>query len=183
MRLILVAALTLPSLAFAAGSGGGGDGGTVLTPPKPTETTEVCKGIQVWDPVAKACVNPKGAALDTDTLYRAVRELAYAGRHADAQGVLLAMPDQTDDRVLTYWGFTWRKMGKADLGRAYYLQAIDRNPDNLLARSYMGQGLVADGDRAAAEDQLHQIRRRGGAGTWPELALAEAIRTGKTFDY
>lgn len=180
MRLISLAVFLIPTLAFAAGSGG--DSGTV-NPPKPTETTQKCKGIQVWDAATKTCVNPKGSALDADTLYGAVRELAYAGRLHDAQGVLALMPDQNDDRVLTYWGFTWRKLGDSDLGREYYLKAIDRNPDNLLARSYMGQGMVAEGDLDGATVQLAEIRSRGGAGTWPEVSLAEALRSGQTYDY
>lgn len=181
MRLILLPFLVAPALAFAAGSGGGD--GEPVSPPKPTETTQTCEGVKVWDPATKSCVNPQGSSLDADTLYRAVRELAYAGRYEDAQAVLAAMPDQTDDRVLTYWGFTARKMGKSDLGRAYYLKAIDRNPDNILARSYMGQGMVDDGDLVGARQQLHEIRSRGGTGTWPETSLAAAIDTGNTYGY
>lgn len=182
MRLILLAALLFPTLSFAAGSGGD-SGGSPVTPPKPTETTQKCKGVQIWDPATKACVDPKGSGLDPDRLYGAVRELAYAGRLKDAQGVLAVMPDQNDDRVLTYWGFTWRKLGNTELGREFYLKAINRNPDNLLARSYMGQGMVSDGDVEGAAVQLAEIRARGGTGSWPETSLAEALRSGRTHDY
>ncbi len=180
MRKLVQAALFLvPSLALAAGSGGN----VPVSPPKPTETTRTCKGTKVWDKTRKKCVKPEKSSLNTDGLYRAVRELAYAGRYRDAQGVLAAMPDQDDDRVLTYWGFTWRKMGHSDLARAYYVRAITRNPDNLLARSYMGQGLVEDGNIAGAWDQLREIRMRGGAGTWPEVSLREAILSGETYSF
>ncbi|MEM9757156.1 MAG: hypothetical protein AAF914_14230, partial [Pseudomonadota bacterium] len=64
-----------------------------------------------------------------------------------------------------------------------YLAAIDANPDNLLVRSYMGQGLVTLGRVAEAQAQLVEIRMRGGAGTWPEESLAEALRTGQTYSY
>lgn len=179
LALVLIVA-ALPGLAQAAGSGGGsGD----TTPPKPTETTEKCKGVQVWDAATGRCVNPKGAALEADTLYRAVRELAYAGRYADAQGVLRAMPDPHDDRVLTYWGFTHRKLGNRALARLFYDQAIAANPDNLLARSYMGQGLIEDGDTDGAIAQWREITARGGAGSWAEASLRRAIRTGLTYNY
>lgn len=182
MRLAPVLALVaaLPGAAFAAGMGGSSDS---TTPPDPTETTQSCTGAQVWDPESKRCVNPKHSALAPDTLYRAVRELAYAGRYADAQAVLGAMPDQNDDRVLTYWGFTHRKLGHAALAAAFYDQAIARNPDNILARSYMGQGFVEAGDTEAAIAQWREIKARGGAGSWAEAALREAIRTGMTFSY
>mgnify|MGYP003638080733 CR=1 FL=1 len=168
---LLAAALTLPlSLSapvYAAGSGN-------ETAPKPTETSEDCKGVRVWDEEKQRCVKPKESRLDDDQLYQAVRELAYAGRYEDAQGVLDAMSDQSDDRVLTYRGFTARKLGQ---------QALDANPDNLLARSYMGQGLVAQGDRVAALTQLREINARGGADTWAATSLRTAIETGVTYNY
>jgi len=176
--LILALSLALPGPALAAGMGGSDS-----TPPNTTQTTEQCEGVQVWDPETKACVDPKESALDADTLYRAVRELAYAGRYSDAQGVLRAMPDQTEDRVLTYWGFTHRKMGNRVLARAFYERAIAANPDNLLARSYMGQGFVADGETEAAIAQWREIKARGGDGSWAEASLREAIRSGLTYSY
>lgn len=180
MRLILAFVIGLPGFVFAAGDE---QSGTVAKPPTTTETTRECRGVRVWDPARKRCVRPKGASLDDGTLYRAVRELAYAGRYNDAQGVLRVMSDQSDDKVLTYWGFTYRKMGKGDLARAYYQQAIDRNPDNLLARSYMGQGFIEDGETDAAITQWREIKARGGEGSWAEASLREAIRTGFTYSY
>lgn len=172
----VLAVVLAPGFALAAG---GGDS----SPPKPTNTTKECKGVRVWDEDKGRCVRPKESRLDSDRLYAAVRELAYAGRYLDAQGVLTAMPDQTDDRVLTYWGFTHRKMGETGLADSYYQRAIDRNPDNLLARSYMGQGMVASGDLVGAYAQWREIRDRGGEGSWAETALRSAIETGTTYSY
>jgi len=184
MRFVYLLLIILPGLAFAAGDGGGGTGGTTWTnPPATTKTTKSCKGVKVWDTKTKTCVNPRGSRLDQDVLMGAVRELAYAGRNEDAQGVLRQMRDQNDDLVLTYWGFTSRKLGKGDLARVYYTRAITRNPGNILARSYMGQGLVADGRVDEAIEQWREIQARGGAGTWAEASLREAIRTGITYSY
>jgi len=181
--LCLALSLALPGLVLSGPAQAAGMGGSDTTPPKPTETSETCEGVQVWDPETKSCVDPKEGALDADTLYRAVRELAYAGRFRDAQGVLRAMPDQSEDRVLTYWGFTHRKLGDRVLARSFYERALAVNPDNLLARSYMGQGFIADGDTDAAIAQWREIKARGGNGTWAEAALRRAIRTGLTYDY
>ena len=178
MKHVLFAFALIPGLAFAAS-----DDSFAPKPPKPTQTTKQCKGIKVWDSGTKTCVNPQGSSLDADTLYGAVRELAYADRQKDAQAVLALMPDQSDDRVLTYWGFTHRKLGNVALAQAFYDQAIDLNPDNLLARSYMGQGYVTAGNIKAARAQLREIRARGGAGTWPEVSLSKAITYGQTFSY
>lgn len=176
LRFLATAALVLPMAAFAAGSDDS-------SPPQPTETTTECQNGQVWSQTEKECVDPQSGALQDDELYKAARELAYAGRYSDTLRILAAMSDQMDDRVLTYKGFVHRNLGETELGNAYYRQAIARNPDNLLARSYMGQGFVAAGDLAAARMQLSEILQRGGRGSWAEQALHDAIRTGHLTRY
>lgn len=178
---IFAALLTLPTLAITtpAFAAGGSDSAA----PKPTQTSKDCKGVRVWDTAKQRCVNPKQSSLDTQGLYEAVRELAYAGRYLDAQGVLSAMPNQNDDQVLTYWGFTERKLGNLDASKMFYQAALDQNPDNLLARSYMGQGLVVSGDLDGAKLQLAEIEARGNAYSWPATSLRKAIYVGQTFNY
>jgi tetratricopeptide (TPR) repeat protein len=145
-------------------------------PPEPTPTTTVCTGGKVWDHDEGACVDVREGRLGDDALYAAAREFAYAGQYAHAIAALEAMKDRRSDRVLTYMGFTLRKSGDPARGMGYYTAALTRNPDNLLARSYMGQGMAELGYLEGAHVQLAQIRARGGAGTWPELALLSAIR-------
>ncbi|MGB7244938.1 MAG: hypothetical protein WBC93_22970 [Sulfitobacter sp.] len=173
MRLLIAAALALPTSLMAAGSE------DATTPPKPAVA---CEGSQVYDKKTKTCVNAEESHLQTDELYQTVRHLAYAGRYDDAQAVLAAMP-QDDDRTLTYLGFTNRKMGNLDQSMVFYARAIEQNPGNILARSYMGQGLVETGDVKAALTQLRAIRSHGGTGTWAEASLRQAIATGTTYSY
>ncbi|MFC3615918.1 tetratricopeptide repeat protein [Lutimaribacter marinistellae] len=198
MRPLIAAALfaSLPVALFAAGGNM-----TTTTPPKPTETTTDCFSERQWDPEKKAwvryskkvngvwdpkiqrCVRPdKASSLDLDTLRDAVRELAYAGRLEDAQTVLSQMP-QDDDLVLTYWGFTHRKLGNQVEADEFYARAIATNANNLLARSYMGQGFVTAGKTDEAIAQWREIKARGGDGTWAEASLREAIRSGLTYNY
>lgn len=173
---VLAAALTLPGAAFAAG-------GNDWNPPKPTETTKICKGKRVWDENKKRCVRPKKSSLNQHGLWDAARELAYAGRAQDAQAVLSVMADQQGSLVLTYWGFTHRKLGNLELAQAYYDQALAQDPDNILARSYMGQGLVEQGKYGAALVQWKEIRARGGAGSWAGASLRRALETGSAYNY
>lgn len=176
-RISLALALsTLPFAVFAAGTDD-------TKPPTPTETTTECKDGLVWDKKKKECVEPVEGRLDDDTLFRAARELAWAGQNEAALKVLAAMQEGDSDRVLTYKGFANRKAGRVEEGMAFYSAALARNPDNILARSYMGQGLVEQGEAALARLQLDEIRARGGAGTWAEASLADAIRTGVTYSY
>lgn len=178
MKKITLAATILfaPVVAFAAG-------GDSSTPPTGTETTQECSNGMVWDAKAGACVAPKNSGLDDDLLYQAVRELAYDGQIDHAIAALDAMEGQQDDRVLTYRGFTARKLGRVDEAMGWYRQALDQNPDNLLARSYMGQGLLEQGDLLGARAQLLEIRSRGGSGSWAETALLSAIETGTTYAF
>ena len=179
MRLLMATALALQTFAFApAVSAAGGDS----SPPKPTNTTKKCLFGRVYDEAAGRCVKPNKTNFSEEQLYQAVRELAYDGQFENAQNVLRVM-DQDDDRVLTYWGFTYRKMGEAELANTYYQRAIETNPDNILARSYMGQGYVTEGKTELAIAQWREIKSRGGEGTWAEASLREAIHTGLTYSY
>jgi tetratricopeptide (TPR) repeat protein len=179
MRLVLASAIALQAFAFApVVHAAGGDS----NPPKPTNTTKKCLFGRVFDEAAGRCVKPNKSNFTEDQLYDAVRELAYDGQYVNAQGILRVM-DQDDDRVLTYWGFTYRKMGELELANAFYENAIAANPDNILARSYMGQGFVSEGKTELAIEQWREIKARGGEGSWAEASLREAIRTGLTYSY
>ncbi|MEM9341460.1 MAG: tetratricopeptide repeat protein [Pseudomonadota bacterium] len=177
MRSVLLAlALAFPASAFAAG-------GEDFSPPRPTQTTTECAEGLVYDDTTKACVAPKESNLSDDALYQAVRELAWAGRFETARAAIAAMSDASEDRVLTYLGFIHRKEGDMDGAMAYYSAALSRNPDNLLARSYIGQGFVEMGQIDRALAQLREIRARGGRMTWADVALDQAIRTGRGTSY
>lgn len=176
-RFLLTTALLLPTAAFAAGSDTGGT-------PSPSDAAKACMKIgKVLAADGKTCVAADSGALDDDALYQAAREMAYSGYYADTLQVLAAMSDPMDDRVLTYKGFVHRKMGDLDLANVFYQEAIEANPNNILARSYMAQGFVEAGDFVAARAQLLEIRARGGAGSWPEVALLNAIKTGAGYNY
>lgn len=151
-------------------------------PPAPTPTATDCPDGKVWDEDAKACLDADAAGLTDEERYRAVRELAYAGRYGSAGIVLNAMPPQSD-AVLTYRGFILRQEGHWLAALESYNLALDVNPDNILARSYLGQGLALRGETAAAERQLAEIRVRGGAGSWAETALVETLMTGQSSGY
>ncbi len=173
MRFLVLAALSLalPAGLFAAGAN------EETAPPKPK-----CEDGQVYDKKTKTCVDAKDSRLDDDARYETVRQLAHAGRYSDAQTVLAEM-EATDDRTLTYLGFTTRKLGDVAGGMALYERALAANPANTLAHSYMGQALVEQGQISAALQHLRAIRAAGGSGTWAEASLRTAIATGQTFTY
>lgn len=174
--MLLAGAVALtPMIGFAAGSGSS-------TPPTPTETTKTCTQGLIFDLATQTCMTPAQSTNDDNAMMDAVRELAYDGRYADARTVLDGL-DARDSMVQTYYGFTARKMGDVEGGMAYYLTALAIDPNNNLARSYMGQGMVQIGDLVGAQAQLTEIRARDGRQTWPEVALRMAIETGNGSSY
>ena len=169
----IVLATTLVSPLWAAGGGS--------SEPKPRTVT--CTKGNVFSESKGKCVPQQDSSLTDKDRIEELRALAYAGRNAEAQVLLSALEDPTSDRALTYWGFTHRKLGNVDAGMVFYAKALEQNPNNLLARSYLGQAHVDSGRLDLARLQLAEIRNRGGEGGWPESSLAEAIRSGTTFNY
>ena len=176
MRLTALTLALFPAVAFAAG---GGD----VTPPKPSETTTTCEEGLVWDLATQSCMSPQDTTNDDSARMNDVRELAYAGHYQAALDVLDTLKNPQSALALTYYGFTHRKAGRVALGMSYYDAALAADPNNLLARSYMGQGHVASGDMVRAQAQLTEIRMRGGRDSWAETALASAISTGQGYSY
>ncbi len=163
-----MAAATITTFAFAAGSDS-------TEPPVKTETTQVCKDGQVFDQKTQKCLDVEGAGLSDDQIYTAARELAYDGQHDRALQVLAAAENQNDPRILNYKGFVNRKAGRVAEGMEYYRAALKIDPDYILARSYMGQALIADGDIKGARAELTEIVARGGAETWAYTSLERAL--------
>ncbi len=172
-------ALTLALFPFAADAAGGVD----PTPPKPSETTTVCAEGLVWDLATQSCMTPEDSSNDDNARLNDIRELAYAGQYSAALDVLDTLDNPDASLALTYYGFAHRKAGRVDLGMEYYQTALAVDPGNLLARSYMGQGHLASGQKGLAQAQLTEIRMRGGRGSWAEASLATAIRTGTASNY
>lgn len=177
LRAFAIAALIIAP--HAAGAIGSDDD----EPPQPTQTTIECPEGSIYDEEAEACVVIQESLLDDDALYRAARELAYFGRLDDALAVLGQISRPEESRVQTYFAFVNRQLGNDDLARTHYAAALNADPDNLLARAYLGMFHITKGEMAEARQQLQEIQARGGAGSWPHDALSEALSSGTLSDY
>lgn len=157
-------------------------GGDSDAPPKTTRTTTECTNGQIYDEKSKTCVDADKQSFNDDQRYDAVRELAYAGAYDRAERIIASADDAGDPRFLNYKGFIQRKKGNVDAAMEFYTAALAIDPDYLLARSYMGQGLAATGDIDGARAQLAEIAARGGRDTWSYVALKMALN-GKPSNY
>ncbi len=162
--------------AFAAGS----EDDETAPPPKSKTTTECTDG-KVWDKDKKECVKPTQSGFNDDQLFQAAREFAYTGQYDNAITVLKLARNQDDPRILNYLGYSNRKAGRMELGMSYYRKALQRDENYILARSYMGQALLEQGDVQGARVQLVEIRDRGGENTWAYRSLMQSLKGQVTY--
>ena len=168
--------MTTATTAFAVGS-------EDSTPPAPTPTTTACEEGQVWDEDTSTCVAIEQSSLDEDTLRRTARELAYADRSEDALALLAMSEAPEASEVLTLTAFAHGRAGDYDTALPIYTAALTADPDNLLARAYLGLALIAADRIGDAELQLREIRARGGYGAWPDRALSRGLAAGEPIGY
>lgn len=178
MRIFILCAIGLALLCGPAIAVGSDD----TQPPVPTAEIKSCPDGTIWIEKTKQCLDAGSSSLNDEQRYRALRELAYAGRLSAAKKIIDQMSPNSD-AAWAYRGFIARKEGNWILALENYKRALSLNPNNILARSYFGQGLALRGEITLAEEQLAEIRARGGAGTWAEKALIEALKTGVATDY
>lgn len=152
-------------------------------PPAPTPTTTTCTAGQVWDATISACIAIEQSSLDEDTLRRTARELAYVDRTEDALMLLSRSVEPQASEVLTLTAFAHGRAGDLDVALPLYTAALSADPDNLLARAYMGLALIAAGRSVEAALQQGEIHARGGKDSWPDRALSRAIEAGEPIGY
>ena len=142
----------------------------------PTTTEKSCKKKgMVFDKTKKKCIEASRGMFDDDTLFLSARNLAYDGKFDQAIHLLQLAENQDDPRILNFLGFSNRKKGRLTIALRYYERALEIDP------SYMGQGMVADGNMVGAKEQLAEIRDRGRADSWAYTMLENAIKTNVTY--
>jgi tetratricopeptide (TPR) repeat protein len=171
-------AIAFSAPAFAAGSDSGNSPGADKGSDK---MTNKCKHGMVYSEGKKKCVKADKSSMNDTQLFEIARELAYAGQYENAIIVLKAAKNQNDPRILNYMGFANRKAGRVDLAMTFYQKALAIDGNYLLARSYMGQGLIVQGKIEEARAQLIEIRDRGGKDTYAYRSLYDALKSKLTY--
>lgn len=115
------------------------------------------KGSAGW----QACVGVARAEMSDTELFYAGYWLAKSGRYAEALSYLTLARVQ-DEKVLTYLGFATRKLGDVDKAVPFYAAALDKNPNFVVARAYLGEAYLTKGEPARAKAELAEIAARCG---------------------
>lgn len=144
-----------------------------------TPTVPKCTKGKVYSPTAGKCVRKTSNLINDEDRYNTGVQLARSGKYNQAIGLLASITKQDDPRVLTYLGYSNRKMGKMDIGVAYYKKALKIDPDYILAREYLGEGYVSQGKIVLAFLQLKEIENRCSTDCREYKMLKQAISTSK----
>ena len=137
-----------------------------------------CPSGTAWSKEEKKCVAIKKGSLSDEDLARAGRALALEGHYRDAIKVLAMASNDNDPAVLTYLGYSQRKLGNVDLGISLYKKALDIDPDNVDTREYLGEGYVSKGELDLAWLELVEIEKRCGTTCVEYRALKKALQSG-----
>ena len=107
------------------------------------------------------CVGQARADMPSDEAFYAGYWLAKSGNYAEALRYLTKAADD-DERVLTYIGFSTRRLGDVDGALPFYNRALALNPDYAVARAYLGDAYLTKGEPLKAKGELAEIGRRCG---------------------
>jgi tetratricopeptide (TPR) repeat protein len=136
-----------------------------------------CPSGKTWNEQKKKCESLKSGDLSNEDLARAGRQLARDGHYQDAIKVLELVKRKDDPVVLTYLGYSHRKLGEVDLGITLYKQALDIDPENVDTREYLGEGYVTTGKLDLARLELSEIEKRCGTTCEEYQELHKVLRS------
>ncbi len=128
-----------------------------------------------WRDCAAAAPASAGPAAVDAELFYAGYWLAKNGRYAEALDYL-GRTRIKNARVLTYIGFATRKLGDVNEAMGYYKQALQKDPQNNVARAYLGEAYLSHGDLSAASEQLRRIQTSCGTACEPFRELEGRIK-------
>ena len=132
---------------------------------------DATKGTAAW----RQCIARQAAAHGSDVeLFYAGYWLAKNAKYREAL-VYLRQVQKPDDRVLTYIGFATRKLGRTQEAFRYYQAALEKNPNAIVTRSYLGEAFLSIGALEKAKGELSEIANRCGRVCAPYEELAAAI--------
>jgi hypothetical protein len=137
----------------SSGSGSGGSSSHFMP------SDQVCRRGLVYSQRVHRCVKAKSSGLTDQELFQQGRQLALAGYHVNALDVLDAVQNKQDAMVLTYIGYSHRKMGDTDVGIGFYKQALAIDPNNVNTHEYLGEGYASAGRIQLAKDELVIVQK------------------------
>jgi hypothetical protein len=141
-------------------------------------TKVACAAGEVWSKKAGACAAATAASVTDEDLRVEGEWLAKHGRYAEALETLKLVKQQNNPKVLSYIGYSTRKLGRVEEGIRYYLAALKLDPDYHVVREYLGEGYLQQGKPELAKEQLTELEKRCGTGCIEYRTLVAALSNG-----
>ncbi|MEM9029135.1 MAG: tetratricopeptide repeat protein [Pseudomonadota bacterium] len=101
--------------------------------------------------------------------------LAKDGKYEEALSFLRKVESSGDPRILTYIGFSERKLGRVKSAMGYYKKALAIDPQNVATLEYLGEAHLQAGDVKSARAQLATIESICGRDCDAYTLLSKAI--------
>jgi len=183
---------TSAALAFGSADNKPANPPAAATPMKPVKTgavprhrfvaktVKVCHAGSVWSRKLKHCVKAVSGLVPDKDLLDQGRRLALAGHYRVAIPILDAIADKSHDPLIyTYLGYSYRKLGDAQKGIAFYDKALAVDPNSLNTHEYLGEGYVALGRIEDAKKELVKVESLCGNRTCEQYADLAGALAGK----
>lgn len=170
IRVIAIASSLAMGFALASSTAMAKDQGPVSG-----DCDQLEKTTAAWMECASKAPASAGPAVTDAQAFYAGYWLARNGRYQEALS-FLRKAKVRNSRVLTYIGFATRKLGRVDEAMDYYAQALKRDPNNYIARSYLGEAHLTRNDLGAALAQLDLVEKGCGRDCDAYRELAEKIQ-------
>ena len=177
LGLVLAATLALGSAWPGAGSTVAGEQAVASKDQGPASAR--CDQVTADKAEWLSCVGAPVKTASSAELFYAGYWLAKSGAYEKALSYL-KLADQSDPRVITYIGFSMRKLGHVDKAMPFYAKALTLDANYNVARAYLGEAHLTKGNVADAEDQLAQIADRCGVHCAEYIDLAGHIKAYKS---
>ena len=143
--------------------------------PAPKPCVKFKRGTRSWKRCRRRNKLPTSATQQTEEILTLGYTLATSGQYDKALKFLRTVEHSNDPRVLTYIGFSERKLGNVDVAMEYYRRSLAIDPQNVSTLSYMGEAHLQHGDVTAARDKLQQVASLCGSQCEQYKALDLAI--------
>lgn len=173
---IVVAAIGVAvSLSFSFGPASISSAHAFGSNPAPKPCAKFKRGTKSWKKCRRRNGLSTSALKQTEEALTLGYALAMNGQYGKALKFLRSVEASNDPRVLTYIGFSERKLGRVDLAMTYYERAIALAPENIATLSYMGEAHLQLGDVASAQRLLAKIASLCKGPCREHVALDKAI--------
>lgn len=153
--------------------------------PTPSPSPTIAAVAPVAEPVAATSAAPAVAVRSVESELAKVSTMLKAADYKGARSALLPLEKEfkNNAEINNLLGFSSRKLKDYTASAAYYIKALQINPNHLGALEYQGELFVVTKKLAAAKKNLKKIEQLAGKNSEQAIDLRKAIAGKKSKTY